>query len=59
MDALPPDRSNADLVLPDVTSLPLRELVAADDSVLANSVRRLVDELDDDGIVAGFSNRAG
>jgi FXSXX-COOH protein len=46
--------------LVDVTSLPLAELIPADDTVLANSLRRLLAELDHpQEIIAAFGNAAG
>ncbi|MGH3796455.1 MAG: FxSxx-COOH cyclophane-containing RiPP peptide [Pseudonocardiaceae bacterium] len=45
----------ADLV--DLTGLPLSELLTMDESVLAQSLRRLAEETDrQEEIVAGFSN---
>ena len=45
----------ADLV--DLTDLPLSEVLTMDESALAQSLRRLVEEVDQqEDIVAGFSN---
>jgi FXSXX-COOH protein len=45
--------------LPDVTGLPLAELIPADDTVLANSLRRLLTELDSaQEIIAAHNNFA-
>jgi FXSXX-COOH protein len=49
------DQLASDLV--DVTALPLSTLLSMDESVLANSIRRLVMEIrDGDEIVSGHSN---
>ena len=47
------------LELADVSGLPLAELIPADDTVLANSLRRLLAELDHpQEIIAAFNNAA-
>jgi FXSXX-COOH protein len=54
------DDAGEDSDLPDVSSLPLAELLASDESPLANSVRRLVAELEQpQEVFAAFGNRAG
>jgi FXSXX-COOH protein len=53
-----PEGTESDLV--DVTRMPLVELIPSDDSVLANSLRRLLTDLDrPHEIVAAFANYAG
>ena len=46
--------------LVDVTDVPLTQLLAAGDTVLARSMRRLVRSLDDpDGAISAFQSYAG
>ena len=43
----------------DVTDLPMAEILAGDDTVLGQCVRRLVDSIDDpDGIISAFQSFA-
>jgi FXSXX-COOH protein len=56
MEPVNVDPGDAEPVLPDVTRLPLTELLISTDSVLANALRRVVAEMDEPTIVAGFGN---
>jgi FXSXX-COOH protein len=48
------------MVLPDVSGLPLDRLIDAADTVLANSLRRLVADLDrPQEVLSAFDNYAG
>jgi FXSXX-COOH protein len=50
--------NSEDLV--DVTRMALPDLISSENSVLANSLRRILDEMDEPHtIIAGFSNYAG
>jgi FXSXX-COOH protein len=60
MEPVGVDGGEAEPALVDLTGLPLPELFASDDSVLANSLRRLLADLDrPQDIIAGFGNSVG
>jgi len=54
------DDGEAELDLPDVTRMLLPELISSEADVLTNSLRRVLDELDDrEDVIAAFGNRSG
>jgi FXSXX-COOH protein len=60
MEPVGVDGGEAEPALVDLTGLPLPELFASDDSVLANSLRRLLADLDrPQDVVAAFGNSVG
>jgi FXSXX-COOH protein len=57
MDPVDVDHGDADTALPDLTRLPLAELLASDNTALADALRRVAAELDDTAaILSGFGN---